>query len=127
MNTIATELTFEDILDEYLGGWSVSLEVDALLGRQFDLELVGESWSFNLLSFWVRKSDGQILYGSDAGCSCPTPYEDRRVRDLKEIKLDAIPDLIRRATEYSYGLPTAEVLRKYRERILPKLIALGAK
>lgn len=46
------------------------------------LEIVAEvddpdvCWSFNLIVVWRRKSDGTLLWGEDAGCSCPSPFED---------------------------------------------------
>lgn len=47
----------------------------------FDLEILGQlndpqaSYSFDDFVVWQHK-DGRIFYGSDSGCSCPSPFED---------------------------------------------------
>lgn len=48
----------------------------------FGLEVVtqmGDSearWSFDLLVLWRRTEDGKLFWGSDSGCSCPSPFEE---------------------------------------------------
>lgn len=48
---------------------------------------VGEiDWSdgcyvFDITAVW-RREDGHIVYAEDAGCSCPSPFEDTTVEDL---------------------------------------------
>lgn len=39
-----------------------------------DVELDGEHWHYNL--FGVFLIDGKWYTSTDAGCSCPTPWED---------------------------------------------------
>ncbi len=39
-----------------------------------DIELSGEHWHYNL--FGVFLIDGKWYTSTDAGCSCPTPWED---------------------------------------------------
>lgn len=36
----------------------------------------GASYEFDKLVVWRRKSDGELRWGTDSGCSCPTPFED---------------------------------------------------
>jgi hypothetical protein len=40
----------------------------------------GEAYSFNLIVVW-KASDGKFWYGSDSGCSCPSPFEYIRTYD----------------------------------------------
>jgi hypothetical protein len=53
-----------------------------------DLETVGEvewtepCWSFDLTVVW-RDSTGMFYWGSDSGCSCPSPFESIRLEDLE--------------------------------------------
>jgi hypothetical protein len=44
---------------------------------------------------WKRLSDGQLLYGTDSGCSCPSPFEGQGVDDLAEFSWTAIEDILR--------------------------------
>lgn len=60
--------------------------------EKFGLETVGEidwssgSYEFDLTVVWRRKFDGAFVYGEDAGCSCPAPFEDSGVEELTRIK-----------------------------------------
>jgi hypothetical protein len=52
------------------------------------LKTIGEiDWSdgcyqFDYTVVWQRLADGQLLYGEDSGCSCPSPFEDQGADDL---------------------------------------------
>lgn len=56
--------------------------------EKFGLVPVGEiDWSdgcyqFNLTVIWRRDIDGHLVYAEDAGCSCPSPFEDQGIDDL---------------------------------------------
>jgi len=49
--------------------------------EQYGLEIVEElndpdaSYSFDMFVIWIRKVDGELFYGTDSGCSCPSPFE----------------------------------------------------
>lgn len=56
--------------------------------QKFGLQLFGEidfagAYEFDLVAVW--KHGSKFLYGEDSGCSCPTPFEDQGLDDLKEI------------------------------------------
>jgi hypothetical protein len=57
---------------------------------KFELATVGEiewgdGWySFNLTAVW-RRQDGQLVMADDAGCSCPSPFEDIKAEDLTPV------------------------------------------
>lgn len=36
----------------------------------------GDPWEFDLTSFWTV--DGEVWGATDAGCSCPMPFENHR-------------------------------------------------
>lgn len=95
---------------------------------KFGLDIVGEidvggSYEFDKFVVWSRRAwDGagsRFVYGTDSGCSCPTPFEDVGVNDLIEIDT---PDTLRRAIDvwahdqYNKPDPTevADLLAKVR-------------
>ncbi|WP_446685446.1 DUF7574 domain-containing protein [Glycomyces mayteni] len=53
---------------------------------KYGLTKVGEvewsepCWSFDLTAVW-KDADGVFYWGSDSGCSCPTPFEGIRSKD----------------------------------------------
>lgn len=54
----------------------------------FGLELIGtiewdeESYQFNMTAIWRDAEDSNVLFwASDAGCSCPSPFEGLKSRD----------------------------------------------
>lgn len=54
------------------------------------LEIIGEAaeepdWDFDMFIVWRRIADGALLYATDSGCSCPSPFEDTPLSDLVEI------------------------------------------
>jgi hypothetical protein len=57
--------------------------------EKFDLEQFGEiqwgepCYDFDLTVVWRRKADGAFLYAEDSGCSCPSPFEQTGLDDLK--------------------------------------------
>lgn len=60
--------------------------------EQFDLVKIAEaewpnlSYEFDIFAVWKHK-DGRLFYGSDSGCSCPSPFENFTSLDtLTELK-----------------------------------------
>lgn len=60
--------------------------------EKWELKVVGEvedpdaSYSFDTLIVW-QHTDGRLFWAQDAGCSCPSPFEDYRdLGDLTPIK-----------------------------------------
>jgi hypothetical protein len=49
---------------------------------------IAGSYQFDMIVVW-RTDDGRFLVGQDSGCSCPSPFEDTGVRDLKEVESQA--------------------------------------
>jgi hypothetical protein len=52
------------------------------------LEIVGEvefvgGYEFDKIVVWRETQTGRIGYGEDAGCSCPTPFEDFELEDIE--------------------------------------------
>lgn len=43
------------------------------------------SYSFDDFVIWRRLEDGKLFYATDAGCSCPSPFEDVKVGDLTPV------------------------------------------
>lgn len=55
-------------------GFSPVGEIDTLGG-----------YEFNILAVWKRNEDGTLLWGTDSGCSCYSPFEYEGVSALKPI------------------------------------------
>lgn len=36
----------------------------------------GGGYEFDMLVVWQRIEDGALFWGTDSGCSCPSPFED---------------------------------------------------
>ena len=51
---------------------------------------VDESYSFSMFVAW-KDAHGQFYYGSDAGCSCPSPFED--CNSLEDLTKATVPEV----------------------------------
>jgi hypothetical protein len=54
--------------------------------EKFGLKTVTEvspylSYEFDMLVFWQDIATGELYYGRDSGCSCPSPFETFTSRD----------------------------------------------
>ena len=54
----------------------------------FGLEEVGEidvggGYQYDMFTVWRRKADGVLLWGTDSGCSCDSPFETDGIDDLE--------------------------------------------
>ena len=49
----------------------------------------GGSYEFDTIHFVKRDDSGQVLAFTDAGCSCPTPFEGQVLADGQEINSKA--------------------------------------
>lgn len=57
------------------------------------VELTEPSYSFDKFVVW-KNSQGVLFWGADAGCSCPSPFEDQGVADLSQgTKAELLDDL----------------------------------
>ena len=45
-----------------------------------------EPYMFDMTRVYQQVSTGDLFYAMDAGCSCPSPFEDTEERDLRPIK-----------------------------------------
>ena len=116
------------------------LPVSALWGQQDpriaehltligDIDLREPDYSFDLLRFWVRKSDGMVLYATDSGCSCPIPFEETTVGELKETTLAGVERVARSHayphTSYS-AVPAVDIVQGARA-LMPAMREAGAR
>lgn len=64
-----------------------------------DLEIIGVldgpglSYSYDLLVVWLS-GEGDLYWGCDAGCSCPTPFESFTFEDLHPLTLDTYAEFV---------------------------------
>lgn len=61
------------------------------------LEIVGmiedePNWDFNMLVVWRHLESGVLYFGTDSGCSCPSPFENvtglgslTRIKTVREL------------------------------------------
>lgn len=48
------------------------------------------SYCFDYRIVWREKATGRLLTARDAGCSCPSPFEDTSLADLAEFSESAL-------------------------------------
>lgn len=84
--------------------------------EKFGLEVVGAiDWSdgcyqFDMTVVWQKKDtldkSNMFYWGEDAGCSCPSPFEDKGIDDLQHGDFfeaeQHIQNMIATAREYAY-------------------------
>lgn len=81
--------------------------------EQFGLEVIGEfditepCYSFNIFAVFKHKETGQLYYETDSGCSCPSPFEDTTMPDLKPVTRAELTQLILSSPHAEDG-PTAD-------------------
>lgn len=83
-----------------------------------DVELSSESYEFDLLRIYVRRHDGMLLWATDAGCSCPSPFEGESVADLRESTSATLLDTV--MADFTSGYhsnPEAEVRKDISDAI----------
>jgi len=45
------------------------------------------SYEFNMFAVWIDRENRKLFYGSDSGCSCPSPFEKVQcIQELNELK-----------------------------------------
>ncbi len=77
-----------------------------------ELDLEEPYYSFDLLVVWRNIITGEVVYATDSGCSCPSPFENHEADDYKEFSWSAIDAVIaeHRADEYASGPKPDDVL-----------------
>lgn len=49
-----------------------------------DLEMVGESYQFDLVAVW-KNMKHEFFWAQDSGCSCPTPFENHDLTSIERL------------------------------------------
>lgn len=67
-----------------------------------EFERTEPSWSFDTFVVWYSKDNDTYYWGSDSGCSCPSPFEDfgYNETDSRTVNLLAAEDVL---NELNYG------------------------
>lgn len=108
--------TYEDIQGHCLHEWDNEkrAEVDEHLDFIDDIDLDHQSYDFDQLRLYVRRSDGMLLWATDSGCSCPMPFETTPVRDLRESTSATFIDTVMRdeVEPVSYRSKSVAEIRK---------------
>lgn len=92
-------MSYEDILEYTLDPWHssdrhIKEEIEQHLEFIGDVSLDNEPYQFEDLRIYVRRQDGMIMWATDSGCSCPVPFENHKVKDLKESTLLTFEDTV---------------------------------
>lgn len=126
--TNSTDERYEEILDHTLSYWwgEGKNPIDRHLTYIGEVDLSEPDYSFDLLRFYVRKHDGMVLYATDSGCSCPSPFEDTRVGDLKETTVAGVEAVARAEAHDDYGVPVLDVVSAVRV-LIPAMREAGAR
>ena len=76
--------------------------------EKFGLEVVAAferpdlSWEFDMFVIWRHVETGQLYYGSDSGCSCPSPFETFTTVD--RLTPGTAQEVTAKAREWAYGM-----------------------
>lgn len=82
--------------------------------EKFNLEEVAQhdfssgSYEFDYRVVWRDKTTGKLYTARDSGCSCPTPFESLRYKDLEDFSLSYLLD---EANDSGGGFDWKETLR----------------
>lgn len=74
--------------------------------------------------FWyttVFKLDGKIYYGTDAGCSCPEPFEDFTIADFTQLDPRNLQELTRSLVAEGGPLSTESRAREFVRKLRVEL------
>lgn len=122
--------TYDEIQDALIGGWSddAQAKVAEHLDLIGDIDLSEPCYDFDLLRIYLRRADGMLLWATDSGCSCPSPFEDTRVRELRESTAATLLDTFMGEweKEVHYGHPAA-VIRKSIADAVREAVKRGAR
>lgn len=67
------------------------------------------NYDFDIIALWMDNASGRFFMAQDAGCSCPSPFEDvRSVSSFTEVT--SFKDVTDFIGAQSYSNPTAESL-----------------
>lgn len=59
------------------------------------------SYSFDEFRIWRRTDDGRLFYGTDSGCSCPSPFQDFKAEaDCTAITKQSLSAFVQAFSEY---------------------------
>ena len=99
---------------------------------KFGLELFEEinddhaDYTFDDFVIWKRLTDGALLYGTDSGCSCPSPFEEQtaasltKITSIEQLEL-AIEEYRKNYNEYKCTIERKqEVVNKVKEYLKEK-------
>lgn len=83
-----TDVEVEISPDEFLGvHWSSETrEYRSEFEELGSIEWRDYSYEFDLTAVFIHKASGRLFAADDAGCSCPSPFEDVQVQHATEIK-----------------------------------------
>lgn len=98
--------------------------------EKFDLAIVvgvdfADSWEFKKVVVWRHERSGELFFGMDSGCSCPTPFEDfSGVKDLRPVpgSLNLLADAVREYFNYDFvpgedGQRAEELLSQFLDNV----------
>lgn len=83
-----------------------------------ELECSSGGYEFDTIVVW-SDATGTLLWAHDAGCSCPTPFEDHDVSTLNRDRDALLRFAAEKNTHKSYGgYPTAEDYARFITKVV---------
>lgn len=64
---------------------------------------IGKSYEFNKLLIWKNLEDNTLWYGTDSGCSCPTPFDNFDESCMTKIESHSLSYFESDLKGYTYG------------------------
>ena len=69
-----------------------------------EIEEGGLSYEFHILALWRETATGALFFGTDSGCSCPSPWESTSESDLTPITRETFDEFERAVNDFPADL-----------------------
>lgn len=104
--------------------------------EKFDLEWLAEhsfsseAYQFDYRVVWLHKPTGTLYTARDAGCSCPSPFEDyKSIKSLDVVSLEELRDeAVKESMKNGYnGDPPGAWIEKIKQAAIRSMVLSGQK
>ena len=91
---------------------------DCMLQTIGEIDWSSGSYEFDLTVVWKRDFDDRFVYAEDAGCSCPSPFDDKGLQDLTLIpSLSSFAEHLAERNKNNYDGPRDVEIAELLERM----------
>ena len=64
----------------------------------------GLYYAFNIMALWRETATGALFFGTDSGCSCPSPWDRTSESDLTPITRETFDEFERAVNDFPAAL-----------------------